>query len=251
MFQLSGLTVIYASTNQFLIERPQNGCINVVFTDFIRPTIGNSHAIQVHLGRKIDAPLQSSILQMLHTSNCPTQVMSIWTQLPLPDFRKYSCPLRKISVFMVFVSSIAEVEQTLRYWTSMVNWHRKARVLLIIDALEQPKCAVRRMLELFLAYGMQHVYVVYDAADIFRLAVITWAPVDGNVSVQAISVCEYGDEVDGSSVKLQFSTYVIQEDRAKPQCDSDNLSQMEELTVAVESIIEDPDNYEAEWIAIK
>lgn len=255
LVQLSGLTVVYAATNQFLIaksiERPQNGCIRVIFTDFIRPTIGNSHAIQVNLGQKTDTTLQSAILQILHTSYCPTQVMSIWTLLSLPDLRKHSSPLRKISVFIVFVSSIADVDQTLRHWRTMANWHYNARVLLIIDAVEQPNCAVRRMLELFLVFGMQHVYVVYNAPDIFRLAVITWATVGGDVSVQAISVCEYGgneDLKDRSFTKPKLSTYTIREDKAKPHCD---LKELEELPVMDERIRDDPDNYEAEWIAIK
>lgn len=255
LFQLSGLIVLYAATNQYLmaksIERPKNGCIDVVFTQFIRPTIGNSHAIQVNLGIQIDTPLQTGILQILHTSNCPIQVMSIWTQLPVTDLRKHSCPMRKISVFMVFVSSIAEVDQTLRHWRTMANWHREARVILIIEALEQPNCAVRRMLELFLAYGMQHVYVVYNAPDISHLAVITWSPVAGDISIQTISVCEYGDNEDEDDAKLKLSTYAIREDKAKDQCISGDSMELDELKVADEQNIEDPDNYEAEWIAIK
>lgn len=250
LLRLSCLTVLNAATNQFLIaksiERPHNICIHVIYTQFIQPTIGNSHAIQVNLGLKIDTPLQSVILQMLHTSNCPTQVMSIWTQLPLSDLRKHSCPLRKISVFMVFVSSVADVDQTLRHWRTMANWHRNARVVLLIDALKQPTCDVRRMLELFLAYGMQHVYVVYDAPDIFRLAVITWTPVAGDVNVQAISVCEYDgneDEDNGAFAKLKLSTYIIREESAKPKCNSGVLLELDELREVNERIREDPDNY--------
>lgn len=124
----------------------------------------------------------------------------------------------------------------------------------MIDALEQPNCAVRRMLEIFLAYGMQHVYVVYNAPDILRLAVITWTTVDGNVNVQAISVCEFGgneDEVDGSSAKPTLSTFIIREDKAKPQCIKGDLKESDEITVADERLKYDPDNYEAEWISIK
>lgn len=219
LLQLTSLTALCSATNQLLYamvsERPQNGCISVIFTEFIRPTIGNAHAIQVNLGRKNDAPLQSAILELLHTSNCPTQVMSIWTQLPMPNSRKNSFPLRKIKVFIMFVSSIADVDEILRNWRTMTNWHPNVRVILVIDAVEQPNCAVRRMLELFLAYGMQHVFVVYDAPNINRLAVITWEPVGGDVSVQAIRVCEYdriSDKEGWNSAKLKFSTYVIRED---------------------------------------
>lgn len=255
LFHLSSVTILHAAaTNQHFLSTKsveQDDCIRLIFTDFIRPTIGNSHAIQVNIGQNINAPLQSIILQMLHTTNCATEVISIWKQLLFfPRPRKYAIPLRKIDVFVVFVSSIADVDETLRNWRTMPKWDRNARVLLMVNALERPKCAVRRMLELFLAYGMQYVYVVYDAPDIFRMAVITWVPVvDSYVSVQTISVCEYGTDVDedDDGAKLQLYTYRIREDTPKQQCDSASLMQW---TVADESIT-DAANYEAEWIAIK